>query len=930
MGDKKISWLQISDLHNSKSSASTAWHESLKNNFDGKIDFLVITGDLHQYESGDIRGIGNYKDTIEEIEKIMFDVGLDSKKNVFMVPGNHDAGDFEGKKKTVLDIDENIDKNYDYYLNYVDELSKSFKKYQQFIKQFYGEDYFYDGQEIHNHLQIWNNKLAILHLNTALTCNGDNKRRLALDLFELSQLAEKPIKIPTIAIAHHDFFRLSINQQPLVRRYLHMLGVRTYLCGDTHRISLDFLRLGNRRIPMIVCGKSRMASSDLWSHVSVIQYRWDYNSVEQSVEVIPFIWDNRNPHLEKSTIFVDPNVVAKCSKENELVPNFAFRMKEVAEGKEKKQPKENLQRIRKKMKEQVRDSLLFPWMRVESPSFSLVEERLFIQPIVKYLNNGVKLSFSQFLNLYEQSKGHKRLWVLGDAGSGKTSILKYSFLKKIGKGQNVLYISAVELIQRTLSEQASYINKIINKEKKYTTSLIIMIDGIDEAFTDGKNQFDVFYKKVDELSCEIWFGCRTQFFEKHIETLAAHRIEIQPWAHEQSQQYVQTYFGQKHTPQLEERYLRLCSSNDCIHSFSTNPFRLSILIYLLENTEDFSNQITNIYSLYQEFFDIWIKKETQRRPSRRRKIDYYTQFSKIARKLYENEESFLATDNPVVLSLLNTELEGGKRRRVLSFYHRSFMEFILAREAIEAMKKGPQAIADKLTHNNRSDIDAFIKAGFSIASYSEKNKMVENMIQAYRASLNSSLPEEKSFYVQNQIIYYITRMKGMNLDPVKNFINQIYSDEQRTIVRQGIAYGAANLGIFDIALDFAKKMSPGSDEDRTNRSWTLVFYGDMPREDPIHYVDDGRAPWKRSRAARIRRLSGKRSKDQAFRMFDLCIMRGFFVSRNWEGLSEEELDVIKKCETDIPGYSQEVKDFLKETKEILVKEYEEHLKKGGL
>lgn len=165
----------------------------------------------------------------------------------------------------------------------------------------------------------------------------------------------------------------------------------------------------------------------------------------------------------------------------------------------------------------------------------------------------------------------------------------------------------------------------------------------------------------------------------------------------------------------------------------------------------------------------------------------------------------------------------------------------------------------------------------------------------------------------------------MNAEPVETFIKSIYSNENQAIMRQGIAYGAANLGIFDIALQFARGMNAGSVEDLTNRSWTLVFYGDMPDEDPLHYVDDGTAPWNRSRAARLRRLQGTGKKECAFRMFDLQIMYGFLESRGWKGLSEGELKIIESCETDIEGYPAEVVDFLSGAKEKLVREYRRRL-----
>lgn len=365
-----------------------------------------------------------------------------------------------------------------------------------------------------------------------------------------------------------------------------------------------------------------------------------------------------------------------------------------------------------------------------------------------------------------------------------------------------------------------------------------------------------------------------------------------------------------------------------IRVFAQNPFQLSMLLYLIESDPQCCAELKNIYSLYSAFFDQWMKKEKNRRTGAKKKTEeIFDELWTIARNLYDNKNTMITSNDTAILGLLITKPEEGGKKYVSMFYHRSFMEFLLARGVIEAMKKGADALIGKVRKNNRSDVDKLVKAGFDILSYEVKNQMVRNMIEAIQQSkeMDSPLTEDECFYVENQLLYYMTRMKGMNPTPVADFIKKIYGEENRTIMRQSIAYGAANLGIFDIALEFARRMEPGSEEDKVNRAWTLVFYGDMPEEDPLHYVDDNVAPWKRSREARLRRFQKNTVKDRAFRMFDLRIMYGFFESRGWQGLSSEELSIIKECETDIPGYPQEVVEFLRWAKEVLVDEYEKHL-----
>lgn len=394
--------------------------------------------------------------------------------------------------------------------------------------------------------------------------------------------------------------------------------------------------------------------------------------------------------------------------------------------------------------------------------------------------------------------------------------------------------------------------------------------------------------------------------------------------------YVHKYFYKISRPDLISKYRLYYEQHECIRGFAENPFHLVMLLYLLENDPDGKLELKNIYALYQEFFRQWMRKESHRKTGLKKEMEeIYEQLWEIARKLYDRQQAIETTSDTAILGLVTTEPIDDGRKIVTAFYHRSFMEFLLAKGVLAAMQKDVKKLIVRLQKNNRSDVDTFIKAGFDVMPYDQKNKMADNMIKAYWEVKNNKtlLEGDEDFYVRNQIVYYITRMKGMNKEPVEKFIKDIYRKESLTVMQQGIAYGAANLGIFDIALEFAKRMEPGSREDITNRSWTLVFYGDMPEEDPLHYVDDGIASWSRSRSARLRRLKGKKQKDQAFRMFDLRIMYGFLESRNWTELSREELEIIKDCETHIPGYPKEVVEFLERAKMELVEEYE---KRGAL
>ena len=77
------------------------------------------------------------------------------------------------------------------------------------------------------------------------------------------------------------------------------------------------------------------------------------------------------------------------------------------------------------------------------------------------------------------------------------------------------------------------------------------------------------------------------------------------------------------------------------------------------------------------------------------------------------------------------------------------------------------------------------------------------------------------------------------------------------MISLGLAYGLAAVMPHPHTLEFARKMTPGSPEDLRNRSWALVFFGDVPGYGEYAgytYEDDGTSKWVNIRRMRWDRL----------------------------------------------------------------------------
>lgn len=286
----EYSWLQISDLHIFD---STEWNvmqkafEKLPNR--ESVKFLVITGDLHQYGE-------DYSKTLVFLNRVLEVFGL-TKRDIFIVPGNHDAGLCEDKEAYTLYIDQKIAKEHDCYKKYFvkGKLADCFNEYNDFIKDFYGDlakEMYPNPEQVS--VLTWKNRINILNLNTAIICDGNNEKKQIIDIYKLSNLDKEIDKTyPTIIIAHHAFDFLWKSHQSTLIRYITDWKVSAYLCGDLHkefRSSIPTHTDSNTSIPCIVCGKATPDSKDDYSDIGCIVYNKLSNS--NKVEVVPYIWNS--------------------------------------------------------------------------------------------------------------------------------------------------------------------------------------------------------------------------------------------------------------------------------------------------------------------------------------------------------------------------------------------------------------------------------------------------------------------------------------------------------------------------------------------------------------------------------------------------------------------------------------------------------------
>lgn len=289
------SWIQISDLHLFNNTETTAVTDAFKTiSTKEKISFIIVSGDLHQFGE-------DYSDTIAFLEAIRTAFGLE-KKDIFIVPGNHDSGDCKRKDRLTYYIQNHVEDDPDcYYDDFTEDgLINCFSDYNQFIFDYYGSSKIYNKPE-QVCVRSWNDQLNIIHLNTAIICNGDNSLNQIIDIKGLYEV-ESSLNFchPTIIIAHHPFSSLHKSHQDYLKRLITNWKVSAYLCGDLHRQysqRIDTHEGSGTTIPCIVCAKTAPETRDTYSDIGCIIY----NKRGDAVEVNPYLWEKEGKAFKPSS-----------------------------------------------------------------------------------------------------------------------------------------------------------------------------------------------------------------------------------------------------------------------------------------------------------------------------------------------------------------------------------------------------------------------------------------------------------------------------------------------------------------------------------------------------------------------------------------------------------------------------------------------------
>lgn len=541
--EQEIRWIQLSDLHMFASTDLERQKKALYKQFGSKIDLIFVTGDLHQYNT-------NYDMTIDFLNELVVQFGIE-KKDVVIVPGNHDVSASNKRKEAINRVDENIENNPDIYIDELNDLYLGFRKYKNFLLNFYG-DFIKEYNVFENNIYIWRNKLAILCINTALISDENHFKPQIVDIYGLEKLDNQGL--PGIVIMHHDYYAISDIHKPYINSRFRELRISVALSGHKHRFSSNVIDIGNDElIPNFCCAKSLSQPGDLWSDVGIIEYRWEQK--ENDVKIIPYLWDKwQNAFMPTTKFENSDNLVV--NKEGSVVFKKSFKLKNKTDN-VLTLPKNNIKKGKKEIKmnnleifyENIQMKYLDGILTLigdDESKFNIAIDMM--KRIITY--NGNKINFNQIVNSVVSCKEKIVLSINGLQGTGKStflSLLYYEIKKRYYETEvfpilidlHTLDNYSKKEAKKILVEDLEIIDELIKKyqDKKF----ILFFDGVDDyvrktsdlesiisSYVSSSNlsNFGFCIGSVDYLPNTMCKRSELQFFSrKAIYKLEAHRVK---------------------------------------------------------------------------------------------------------------------------------------------------------------------------------------------------------------------------------------------------------------------------------------------------------------------------------------------------------------------------------------------------------------------
>ncbi len=565
---------------------------------------------------------------------------------------------------------------------------------------------------------------------------------------------------------------------------------------------------------------------------------------------------------------------------------------------------------------------IFGILPVSDITFKNAFPQLFVKPVLMF--GKTEVSYDNLVKEYAK----ENVVFLADAGCGKSTLLKY-----VSQFET---LNAVYFTAQALKENKRILELIeLIYGNTSQNHLFLLIDGLDEAYWNDmpayRKLISTLTRLKDHVNC--WLAGRIDFYKRtytEATAITSNIAKLKQWEEEYNQfldnwAYV---FNRNKTPEIVKGWAQ---KETAVKEMLGNPFQLTLLACLADESSEEAVPVTSTYDLYYHFFRQRFKNEQNRGTGA---LDYeatFDQLSEAARKIYAGEKYKTSNLNDTAVTDLlvwepGTKLNGQREAR--AFRHHSLAAFLIAYQIYNAIQEGTdEELTTMLKMVIKDDVTNFVIRKAEHEDDKEILVMREHLYDYYKTLPKDS---EDLINVKEKVIYYISRFRG---DSSGFLLPIIRSSPGNPYMKLTLAYACAlteNAELRHYALEYSRSLSKNGEDASVNRGWTVVYFGDC-NKNPYTYRDEEKGPWANAREARIKRFTKEnpRLKDYRFWLFDLPLFHTFLKTREWNDISYKEYDIIKNLTFSESIFTPAERRFLWREKNAMLKTYKKKLVESG-
>lgn len=551
---------------------------------------------------------------------------------------------------------------------------------------------------------------------------------------------------------------------------------------------------------------------------------------------------------------------------------------------------------------------------VRNKCSNIKDEPLFIDNKTKnyfFCRNTPIKNFSTKKKINTSNLYHKSYLLIGEAGCGKSSVLKkdflhYQFLNLVPYRNKIAIFLDSDTINYYFLDENNFNKFLENLAAAKYKYIYLFIDGIDELGQTNYQIFNSCLKKiVDSVKIKkLKISARTEFLNKIQKTTIYNKAKkqyiVDGWTCEKlekiAQKITHLHVLKNQKNDLDKALKKLKEQKNQWCPYINSPLLLKMYFYILiygNNEEDIN--FNNRFDFYQKFISIIItvhaEKEDHKFLSQKIIEETLKDYSNLAFIAFKDNQK--AIDCPEVLLPILKKSEANSDNNKVQFTHETFFEFLVGYNYIEQLLSSnfDTTVINVIAQNYSNNFADFISDSIKLRSDYDKVQITNKLLRIYKSTLSKQiefpfsenlpkiekelsdyieeLPINTFFSLKYEIIFRLGRI-GLHINDINEALKNIYYLDKNTkmddiffevVIKRCCAISASFLGYEEIEFDYIDKMLPYNDSyneiyDLVNRSHTLVFYGDVDNCNIMYFRDTNeKTPFQKAFGKRMDRIS---------------------------------------------------------------------------